>query len=85
MEPEKPKTEEMWGHVVRQNFSPDPVQATREVKQILAQIRGHLVECPLRFLEEEDIAKEGVVSVFFKEKKLICFFVPLIAFDTVLI
>ena len=53
------------GHVIRRNFSPDPVQAAREVKQVLTQIRGHLVECPLRFLEEEDIAKEGVVIIFF--------------------
>ncbi|KAF8453731.1 hypothetical protein BDZ91DRAFT_668435 [Kalaharituber pfeilii] len=58
--PPEPQAEEMWGHVVRRNFSPDPVQAAREVKQVLAHIRGHLVECPLYFLEEEDIAKEGV-------------------------
>jgi len=56
-----PKAEEMWGHVVRRNFSKDPVQAAKEVKQVLADVRGHLVECPVHFLEAEDIAKEGVV------------------------
>lgn len=59
--PPAPKAEEMWGHVVRRNFSKDPVQAVKEVKQVLAHIRGHLVECPLHFLADEDIAKEGVV------------------------
>ncbi|KAI5803358.1 hypothetical protein DFH27DRAFT_555423 [Peziza echinospora] len=55
-----PKPETEWGHVVRRNFNPDPIVAVREVKEVLSRVRGHLVECPLRFLEEEDIAKEGV-------------------------
>ena len=59
--PPAPKAEEMWGHVVRRNFSKDPVQAAKEVKQVLAHVRGHLVEFPVHFLETEDIAKEGVV------------------------
>ena len=61
-EPPAPKPEEMWGHVVRRDFSPDPVQAAQDVKKVLALVRGSLVEMPLQFLEEEDIAKEGVVS-----------------------
>lgn len=61
-EPPPPKAEELWGHVVRRDFSQDPVQAAQEVKKILALVRGSLVEMPLHFLEEEDIAKEGVVS-----------------------
>lgn len=65
--PPAPKAEEMWGHVVRRNFSKDPVQAAKEVKQVLAHIRGHLVEFPLHFLEEEDIAKEGVSLNAFTE------------------
>ena len=64
-EPPAPKAEEMWGHVVRRDFSPDPVQAAQEVKKVLAFVKGSLVEMPLRFLEEEDIAKEGVVSELF--------------------
>jgi len=60
--PPAPKAEELWGHVVRRNFSKDPVQAAKQVKQVLAHVRGHLVEFPLHFLEVEDIAKEGVVG-----------------------
>jgi len=67
IEGEKPKAEEMWGHVVRRNFSKDPVQAAKEVKEVLAHIRGHLIEMPLHFLEEEDIAKEGVTLNIFTE------------------
>jgi phospholipase D1/2 len=48
-----------WGHVVAENFSPGE-QGVREVKEILSTIKGNLVEMPLLFLKEEDIAKEGV-------------------------
>ncbi|KAF3039262.1 hypothetical protein E8E11_006091 [Didymella keratinophila] len=48
-----------WGHVVAENFSQGE-QGVREVKEILSTIRGTLVEMPLLFLKEEDIAKEGV-------------------------
>ncbi len=48
-----------WGHVVAENFSPGP-QGVREVKDLLSTVRGTLVEMPLLFLIEEDIAKEGV-------------------------
>ena len=50
---------EKWGHVVRSEFSPG-AQGAREVKEVLASVRGHLVEMPLDFLKEEDIAKEGL-------------------------
>lgn len=48
-----------WGHVVAENF-PEGEQGVREVKEVLSTIRGSLVEMPLLFLKEEDIAKEGV-------------------------
>ena len=48
-----------WGHVVEDNFSPG-AQGVREVKDLLSSVRGTLVEMPLLFLIEEDIAKEGV-------------------------
>lgn len=48
-----------WGHVVADSFSPGP-RGVREVKDLLSSIRGTLVEMPLLFLIEEDIAKEGV-------------------------
>lgn len=48
----------MWGHVVRENFSADP-EGVREVKDLLSRVKGTLVEMPLMFLIEEDIAKEG--------------------------
>lgn len=48
-----------WGHVVAENFSPG-AQGAREVKDLLARVRGTLVEMPLLFLIKEDIAQEGV-------------------------
>ena len=48
-----------WGHVVAENFSPGE-QGVREVKEILSTIKGTLVEMPLLFLKDEDIAKEGL-------------------------
>ncbi|KAH7092009.1 hypothetical protein FB567DRAFT_229060 [Paraphoma chrysanthemicola] len=48
-----------WGHVVAENFSQGD-QGIREVKDVLSTIKGTLVEMPLLFLKEEDIAKEGV-------------------------
>jgi phospholipase D1/2 len=58
-----PKTEQkparyMWGHVVRDDFSPGAA-GVREVKELLSRVKGTLVEMPLMFLIEEDIAKEG--------------------------
>jgi phospholipase D1/2 len=48
-----------WGHVVAENFAQGE-QGVREVKEVLSTIKGTLVEMPLLFLKEEDIAKEGV-------------------------
>ncbi|KAH7132532.1 hypothetical protein B0J11DRAFT_521930 [Dendryphion nanum] len=48
-----------WGHVVAENFAQGE-QGVREVKEVLSNIRGSLVEMPLLFLKEEDIAKEGI-------------------------
>lgn len=48
----------MWGHVVRDEFSPGAA-GVREVKEWLSRVKGTLVEMPLEFLIEEDIAKEG--------------------------
>ncbi|KAL7267376.1 hypothetical protein RUND412_010044, partial [Rhizina undulata] len=56
---EEKQPPEKWGHVVRSDFSPG-AQGAYEVKQLLRKVRGNLVEMPLEFLREEDIAKEGV-------------------------
>ena len=57
----KPKgpSEYKWGHVVAENFSRGE-QGVREVKDALSTIKGTLVEMPLLFLINEDIAKEGI-------------------------
>ncbi|KAK2734211.1 hypothetical protein FQN55_002878 [Onygenales sp. PD_40] len=52
--PELPRY--LLGHVVRDDF-PEGVKA---VKEELSKIKGTLVEMPLMFLIEEDIAQEGV-------------------------
>ncbi|KAF2225685.1 hypothetical protein BDZ85DRAFT_69890 [Elsinoe ampelina] len=57
-QPERPSTWK-WGHVVSEEFSAG-AQGAREVKEVLARVRGTLVEMPLLFLDKEDIAKEGV-------------------------
>ncbi|OJJ51235.1 hypothetical protein ASPZODRAFT_12074 [Penicilliopsis zonata CBS 506.65] len=48
-----------WGHVVREEFAPGP-EGVQQVKEQLSQVKGTLVEMPLMFLIEEDIAKEGL-------------------------
>ncbi|KAJ9656452.1 hypothetical protein H2198_004910 [Neophaeococcomyces mojaviensis] len=45
-----------YGHVVRTDFP----GGVRELKELLSQVRGTLVEMPLCFLQDEDIAKEGL-------------------------
>lgn len=47
------------GHVVAEEFSPGE-QGLNEVKEVLSRVRGTLVEMPLLFLKDEDIAKEGL-------------------------
>jgi phospholipase D1/2 len=56
-----------WGHVVAENFSQGE-QGVREVKEVLSTIKGTLVEMPLLFLKDEDIAKEGVGLNAFTEE-----------------
>lgn len=53
-----------WGHVVAEEF-PGGVD---EVKEMLSRIRGTLVEMPLMFLKDEDIAKEGLSLNAFTEE-----------------
>ncbi|KAJ5948653.1 Phospholipase D family [Penicillium verhagenii] len=48
-----------WGHVVRDDFAPGP-EGAKQVKELLSQVKGNLVEMPLMFLGEEDIAKTGL-------------------------
>lgn len=47
-----------WGHVIRDDFSPGS-EGVREVKELLSRVKGTLVEMPLMFLIDEDIAQEG--------------------------
>jgi phospholipase D1/2 len=56
-----------WGHVVNEEFSPGE-RGLVEVKELLSTIKGTLVEMPLLFLIEEDIAKEGVSLNAFTEE-----------------
>jgi phospholipase D1/2 len=42
-------------------------EGAREVKEVLAAVRGMLVEMPLDFLKEEDVAEEGVALNAFTE------------------
>ena len=56
-----------WGHVVEDNFSPGN-RGLWEVKELLSTIRGTLVDMPLQFLIEEDIAKEGFSLNAFTEE-----------------
>jgi phospholipase D1/2 len=48
-----------WGHVVREDF-PEGPEGVRQVKELLSQVKGSLVEMPLMFLASEDVAKEGL-------------------------
>lgn len=56
-----------WGHVVAEEFSPGE-QGLREVKEWLSRIKGTLVEMPLLFLKDEDIAREGLGLNAFTEE-----------------
>lgn len=60
---EKPSTWK-WGHVVAEEF-PGGVE---EVKEVLSKIKGTLVEMPLLFLKDEDIAREGLQLNAFTEE-----------------
>lgn len=47
------------GHVVSENY-PRGEEGARLVKEELSKIKGTIVEMPLLFLKDEDIAKEGL-------------------------
>lgn len=55
------------GHVVAENFAPGE-EGARQVKEILSRVRGTLVEMPLLFLKDEDVAKSGVALNAFTEE-----------------
>jgi phospholipase D1/2 len=59
----KPSTYK-WGHVVAEEFP----GGIRDVKEVLSQVKGTLVEMPLLFLKDEDIAKEGLELNAFTEE-----------------
>lgn len=61
------KAKHKWGHIVTSEFPPGE-QGVREVKETLGRVRGTLVEMPLQFLIEEDIAKEGMGLNAFTEE-----------------
>lgn len=63
-EPDAKPSTWKWGHVVAEDF-PGGVD---EVKEVLSRIRGTLVEMPLLFLKDEDIAKEGLGLNSFTEE-----------------
>ncbi|KAI1838973.1 hypothetical protein CBS147337_698 [Penicillium roqueforti] len=48
-----------WGHVVSDDFAPG-AEGAKQVKELLSQVKGTLVEMPLMFLIEEDVAKSGL-------------------------
>jgi phospholipase D1/2 len=52
------------GHVVRDEFP----GGVGEVKEWLSRVKGTLVEMPLLFLKDEDMAKEGVGFNAFTEE-----------------
>ncbi|KAF4546230.1 Phospholipase d active site-containing protein [Lasiodiplodia theobromae] len=55
------------GHVISENFAPGE-EGARQVKEILSRVRGMLVEMPLLFLKDEDVAKNGVQLNAFTEE-----------------
>jgi phospholipase D1/2 len=62
-DPKKPAGPFKVGHVVRDEFP----GGVGEVKEWLSRVKGNLVEMPLKFLKEEDIAKEGLSLNAFTE------------------
>ncbi|KAL4889511.1 hypothetical protein BDV59DRAFT_116782 [Aspergillus ambiguus] len=57
---DEPPSKYLYGHVVRDDFAPG-VEGVKEVKELLSKVKGTLVEMPLMFLIEEDVAEEGVM------------------------
>ncbi|KAF5866487.1 hypothetical protein ETB97_012042 [Aspergillus alliaceus] len=58
-EKDSPPSRYRYGHVARDDFPGGP-EGVRQVKELLSQVKGTLVEMPLMFLIEEDVAKEGL-------------------------
>ena len=56
---EKALSKYQWGHVVAEEFPPGEAGVV-ELKEELCKVKGTLVEMPLMFLIEEDIAVEGL-------------------------
>jgi len=56
---EKKPAKYEYGHVVAEEFA-NGEQGLREMKDLLSTVKGTLIEMPLMFLVEEDIAKEGL-------------------------
>lgn len=48
-----------WGHIVTEDFPPGP-EGIKQVKELLSRVKGTLVEMPLVFLAEENIAQQGL-------------------------
>lgn len=63
----KPKGRYKIGHVVSENYPPGE-EGSRMVKEELCKIKGTIVEMPLLFLKDEDIAKEGIGLNAFTEE-----------------
>ncbi|GMF77534.1 unnamed protein product [Aspergillus oryzae] len=58
-EKDSPPSRYRYGHVVRDDFPGGP-EGVRQVKELLSKVKGTLVEMPLMFLIEEDVAKSGL-------------------------
>ncbi|KAE8366512.1 hypothetical protein BDV27DRAFT_91053 [Aspergillus caelatus] len=58
-EKDAPPARYRYGHVVRDDFPGGP-EGVRQVKELLSKVKGTLVEMPLMFLIEEDVAKSGL-------------------------
>ncbi|KAB8253981.1 hypothetical protein BDV32DRAFT_22628 [Aspergillus pseudonomiae] len=58
-EKDAPPARYRYGHVVRDDFPGGP-EGVRQVKELLSKVNGTLVEMPLMFLIEEDVAKSGL-------------------------
>ena len=56
-----------WGHVVSENFAPGE-EGLKVMKDLLSTIKGTIVEMPLLFLMDEDIAREGLTLNAFTEE-----------------
>lgn len=63
----KPQGRYRVGHVISENYPPGE-EGARMVKEELSRVKGTVVEMPLLFLKDEDIAKEGLGLNAFTEE-----------------